>query len=132
MTEGAWRDDVVIVHDLTDDSVYEFSTYVEQPDGSLLISDHLESEATFYRADGGRLSPMLSTYGTVEGLIPTGERGRSELRTAQARYASREGIAWDGADPTELLLALGRRDYAHRSPRWPKWVDRWMHGPGPG
>ena len=121
----------MIVHDLHDDEVYEFSTYVEQPDGSLLIGEHLEGEATFYRADGERLSPELSAYGTVDRLIPTGERNLFELRAALEKYASREGIAWDGADPMDWLLAVRRRDYANRWPQWPRWLDRWMHGPEP-
>ena len=125
-------EDLVLVHDLHRDDVYEFTAYVEQPDGSLLMGDHLESDANFYRADGERLSPVLGAYGTVERLLPTGEHHLSELRTALADYASREGIAWDGADPKDWILAVRRRDYARRSPRWPRWLDRWMHGPGPG
>src|SRR4051812_47195503 len=104
MTTSSRHEDLVLVHDPHDDDVYEFSAYVEQPDGSLLVGDHLESGPTFYRADGERLSPVLGTHGTVERLIPTGEHNLSELRTALANYASREGIAWDGADPRDWLL----------------------------
>ena len=131
MTDSAWRDDVVIVHDLSDGSIYEFSTYVEQPDGSLLMGDNIESEATFHRVDGERLAAVLSANGIVERLIPTGERNLSESLTFLAEYASREGIAWDSDDPKEFLLALRRRDHAKRWPRYPKWLDRWMHGPAP-
>ncbi|HEX6150798.1 hypothetical protein [Nocardioides sp.] len=129
---GSPPEDLVIVHDLRDDSVYEFSSYVAQPDGSLLIGDHLEGESAFYRVDGERLSPVLSAYGTVERLMPTDDRNLAELRTVLAKYASQEGIVWDGADPMELVLAERARDYANRWPRWPNWLDRWMHGSKPG
>lgn len=131
MTDIARLNDAVIVDDLNASEVYEFSSYVEQPDGTLLIGDNLEAQATFHRLDGERLSASLTPYGTVERLIPTGERDLATLRTLLADYATQEGISWDGDDPRELLLAVQRRHHAARWPRWPRWLDRWMHGPGP-
>src|SRR5688572_19745228 len=81
MTDTTHLNDVVIVHELITNEVYEFSTYVEQPDGSLLIGDNLEAQATFLRVDGELLSASLTPYGTVERLIPTGDRDLAKLRT---------------------------------------------------
>ena len=131
VTDTAHLNDVVIVHDQSSGEVYEFSTYVEQPDGSLLVGDHLEARASFHRVDGERLSASLTPYGTVERLLPTGERDLATVRTLLADYARQQHISWDGDDPQELLLAVRRREYAARWPKWPGWLDRWMHGPGP-
>ncbi|MFS3127733.1 hypothetical protein ACLM5J_04935 [Nocardioides sp. Bht2] len=128
MTDRARHEDLVFVLDLSTDEIYEFSTYVEQLDGSLLIGDYLESEQTFFRTDGERLSPMIGGNGTVERLRPTGERNPSELTAALERNATREGISWDGADPMDWLLAVRRREYTHRWPQWPKWLERCKRG----
>jgi len=53
----------VIVHDLINGEIYEFSTSVEQPDGSLLMGDNVELDPTFHRVDGERLSAVLRPMG---------------------------------------------------------------------
>ena len=133
MTTGrASLSEVVIVR-AVDGSVFAFEDYHEESDGSLRISGVLEGEgATFFCTDGERLTAVLGEHGWVERLEPTGHRDPEQVRPVLADLARQEGFSWDGDDPSEWVLALRRHEYANRfRPRWPMWLDRWMHGPPP-
>jgi hypothetical protein len=122
--------DVVIGHAI-DGSIDAFWDF-EEVDGCLFVSGVVEDDWTsFYRLDGEKLTPILGQYDWVERLIPTGSRDLPSLIQVLTEYARTHQFETDGSDPSAFVDELARREYRSRWPKWPSWLDRWMHGDRP-
>lgn len=120
--------DVVIMHAPEDGSLDVFVDF-DEVDGYLLVSGVVDDAWTsFYRVDGEQLSPVRDQHGWVERLVPTGSRDLDGLVRLLSEYAKSHRFEVDGRDPCAFVEEMVERDYEARWPKWPGWLDRWMHG----
>lgn len=89
-----------------------------------------------YRAvfdDTGRRYRAGVVDGTTH-LEPTDEVDLGALQQrlrdiARTGYLSLDGL--DADDPLAVAAAISRHEWAHRWPKWPRWLSRRLHGDRP-
>jgi len=85
----------------------------------------------FFTADGERLRPRPGNEWNVV-FEPTGEFDLESLRGLLRRAHDRGLFKSDPNEPTLVAREMLAWQWAHRWPRWPHWLDRRLHGDGPG
>ncbi|MCW5951885.1 MAG: hypothetical protein KIT69_06480 [Propionibacteriaceae bacterium] len=107
-------------------SVFENLRYAE---GYVEATDVIDGEwGTFYGLNGQVFTPEVDEHKWVVRLIPTDTYDLAGLVAELSEYARAHGFTADGSDPRAFVNEIEQREWALR---WPRWLDRWMHGDGP-
>jgi hypothetical protein len=132
MTTDSLSDRIAVIAYAPADRSLALLENFEEADGCLQVVGVLEGVwKTLYRLDGERLTPVLGQHDWVEQLVPTGVHDLPGLLQLLTQYAREHRFSADGSDPGAFVAELARRGYESRWPKWPRWLDRRMHGDGP-
>lgn len=88
------------------------------------ISEVVDASGRRYRAEAHGLDTVL---------VDTAEADRAALEARLHRYVAERGINFSASGDYVVAVAnaLTLQEWESRRPRWPRWLDRRLHGPGP-
>lgn len=91
--------------------------------------DVLDGEYAAFGVDGR----VLALRAVGDDVILTGTEGwdLAGLRTRIRDYHGRTNLESDQDDVVAVVNELFRRQWEARLPKWPRWLDRRLHGHGP-
>jgi hypothetical protein len=106
-------------------TVAEAAAYVEAVDVESGVYE------AFISLDGERLLPRPVDETSV-GLERSGDRDKARLiELLERERAARRTFTSDPTDPVQVANDLLVGDWEARWPKWPRWLDRRLHGEGP-
>ena len=130
MASGISNDALEPTFVFTKDGDVQLFTSVEEAARSVEAVDVMDGEyAAFFAVDGERLHPEVD--GRRVRLRRTGARDVDALSHQLRAVAQRNGYEGDDPDPRVVANEVFANQWHSRSLRWPKWLDRRLHGDGP-
>lgn len=93
---------------------------IDVPDGAYVAA---------YGIDGERFE--ISEDGAAVILRATGAFDLPRMQERLRALAERNGYSGEDPDPRAVANEVFANEWRMRWPRWPKWLDRRLHGDGP-